>query len=152
MATWCKSQINGKDSDAAKDWGHEEKGMIEDEMVGCHHWLNGHEFEQTGRWWRKGKPGVLQSMSSQRVRHDWMAEETFVIACFSRSKCILILWLQSSSAVILETKKIKSVIVSIVSPSICHEVMGPDAMILIFWMLNFKPAFFTVFHFHREAL
>ena len=38
-------------------------------------------------------------------------------------------------------KKIKSVTVSIVSPSICHEVMGPDAMILVFWMLSFKPAF-----------
>ena len=42
---------------------------------------------------------------------------------------------------ILEAKKIKSLIVSIVSPSICHEVMGPDAMILVFWMLSFKPTF-----------
>ena len=50
-------------------------------------------------------------------------------------------WLQSSSAVILEPKKIKSVNVSTLSPSICHEVMGPDAMILVFWMLSFKPAF-----------
>jgi len=50
-------------------------------------------------------------------------------------------------------QKVKSVIVSIVSPSICHEVMGPDAMILVFWMLSFKPTFFTVlFHFHQEAL
>ena len=45
------------------------------------------------------------------------------------------------SAVILEPKKIKSVTVSIVSPHICHEAMGPDAMILVFWMLSFKPAF-----------
>jgi len=50
----------------------------------------------------------------------------------SRSKCLLISWLQSPSAVILETKKIKSVTVSTVSPSICHEMMGPDAMILVF--------------------
>ena len=56
----------------------------------------------------------------------------FVIAFLPRSKCLLILWLQSLSAVILEPKKIKSVIVSLVSPSICHEVMGPDAMILVF--------------------
>ena len=49
-----------------------------------------------------------------------------------RSKHLLISWLQSSSAVILEPPKIKSVTVSIVSPSICHEVMGPDAMILVF--------------------
>ena len=49
-----------------------------------------------------------------------------------RSKCLLISWLQSQSAVILEPKKIKSFIVSIVFPSICHEVMRPDAMILVF--------------------
>ena len=48
-----------------------------------------------------------------------------------RSKCLLISWLQSPSAVILEPKKIKSVTVSSVSPSICHEVMGLDAMILV---------------------
>ena len=55
-----------------------------------------------------------------------------VIVFLSRSKCLLISWLQSPSAVILEPEKIKSVTVSIVSPSICHEVMGPDAMILVF--------------------
>ena len=54
------------------------------------------------------------------------------ITFLPRSKHLLISWLQSPSAVILEPKKIKSVTVSIVSPSICHEVMGPDAMILIF--------------------
>ena len=64
-----------------------------------------------------------------------------VIAFLPRSKRLLISWLQSLSTVILEPKKIKSVTVSIVSPSICHEVMGPDAMILVFWMLSFKPAF-----------
>ena len=64
-----------------------------------------------------------------------------VIAFLPRSKCLLISWLQSPSAVILEPKKIKFVTVSIVSPSICHEVMGLDAMILVFWMLSFKPAF-----------
>ena len=55
-----------------------------------------------------------------------------VLAFLPRSKHLLISWLQSPSAVILEPKKIKSVPVSIVSPSICHEVMGPDAMILVF--------------------
>ena len=55
-----------------------------------------------------------------------------VITFLPSSKRLLILWLQSSSAVILEPPKIKSVTVSIVSPSICHEVMGPDAMILSF--------------------
>ena len=56
----------------------------------------------------------------------------FVIAFLPRSKHLLISWLQSPSAVILEPKERKSVIVSIVSPSICHEAMGPDAMILVF--------------------
>ena len=55
-----------------------------------------------------------------------------VIAFLPRSKNLLISWMQSPSAVILEPKKIKSVTVSIVSPSICHEVMGPDAMNLVF--------------------
>ena len=64
-----------------------------------------------------------------------------VIAFLLRNKGLLISWLQSSSAVILEPKKIKSVTVSIVSPSICHEVMGLDAMVLLSWMLSFKPAF-----------
>ena len=62
-----------------------------------------------------------------------------VIAFLPRSKCLLISWLQSTSTVILEPPKIKSVTVSTVFPSICHEVMGPDAMILVFWMLSFKP-------------
>ena len=56
----------------------------------------------------------------------------FVIAFLSRSKHLLISWLKSSSVVILEPKKIKSVPVSIVSPSICHEVMGQNATILVF--------------------
>ena len=83
----------------------------------------------------------------------------FLIRClvchsFSpRSKRLLISCLQSPSAVILEPPKIKSVTVSTVSPSICHEMMGPDAMILVLWMLSFKPTFSTLlFHFHQEAL
>ena len=66
-----------------------------------------------------------------------------VIAFLARSKRLLLSWLQSSSAVVLEPKKINSVTVSIVSPSICHEVVGPDAMIFIFLMLSFKLVFFT---------
>ena len=64
-----------------------------------------------------------------------------VITFIPRSKCLLISWLQSPYAVIWEPPKIKSATVSIVSPSICHEVMGPNAMILVFWMLSFKPTF-----------
>ena len=64
-----------------------------------------------------------------------------VIFFLPRSKHLLISWLQLPSAMILETKNIKVVTVSIVSPSICHEVMGLNAMILVFWILSFKPAF-----------
>ena len=64
-----------------------------------------------------------------------------VITFLLRSKHLLISWLQSPSAVILEPQKIKSDMVSTVSPSTSHEVMGPDAMILVFWMLSFKPTF-----------
>ena len=68
-----------------------------------------------------------------------------VIAFLLRSKRLLISWLQSLSAVILEPKKIKPVTVSTFPPSICYEVMRPDAMLLDFWMLSFKPAF-SLFH------
>jgi len=64
-----------------------------------------------------------------------------VIAFLPRSKHLLISWPKSQFAVILEPKKIHSVTVSIVSPSICNEVKGPDAMIFVFWKLRFKPAF-----------
>ena len=64
-----------------------------------------------------------------------------IIDFLPRSKHLLISWLQSPSSVILEPKKIKSLTVSIVSPSICHKVMGLDTMILVFWMFRFKPGF-----------
>ena len=73
----------------------------------------------------------------------------FVIDFLPRSMCLLISWLQSPSAVILEHKKIKSATASTFPPSICHEVMELDAMALMFWMLSFKLAFllssFTLF-------
>ena len=64
-----------------------------------------------------------------------------VTAFLPRTKHLLISWLQSPSAVILKPRKIKSVTASTVSPSIRHEVMQPDAMIFVFWMLSFKPTF-----------
>ena len=90
-----------------------------------------------------GESDGLPSMGSHRVRHDWndlaaVAEARLVITFLPRSKCLLISWLQSPSSVILEPQKIKSYTVS---PSISHEVMGPDAMILVFWMLSVKPTF-----------
>ena len=74
-----------------------------------------------------------------------------VITFLPRSKRVLMLWLQSPSAVILEPPKIKSATVSAVSPSMCHQVMGLDAMILVFWMLSFKPSFsFSSFTFIKR--
>ena len=76
-----------------------------------------------------------------------------VITFLPRIKHLLISWLQSPSAVILDHRKIKSDTVSTVSPSISHEVMGPDTMIFILWMLSFKPTFsLSSFHSHQEAL
>ena len=76
---------------------------------------------------------------------SWWCQSHFsarlIITFLPRSKHLLISWLQSPSAVILEPKKLKSATVSTVSPSISHEVMGPDAMILVFWMLSFKTTF-----------
>jgi len=96
-----------------------------------------HPYMTTGktiawtRWTFVGKVmSLLFNMLSRLVK-------TFL----PRSKCPLISWLQSPSAVISEPPKIKSLTVSIVSPFICHEVIGPGAMIFVFWMLSFNPTF-----------
>ena len=74
-----KNWLTGKDLDAGKDGRQEEKGMTEDEMVGWHHQVNGHEFEASSRsWWWTGKSGMLQSMGSQRVRHDWTTKPNWL--------------------------------------------------------------------------
>ena len=72
----AKSWLIWKDPDAGKDWRQKGKGMTEDEMVGWHHWLNGHEcvWERFRNWWWTGRPGVMQSMGLQRVRNDWVTE------------------------------------------------------------------------------
>ena len=71
----AKSWLIGKDSDAGRDWGQEEKGMTEDEMAGCPSptrwtwvWVN------SGSWWWTGRPCVLRFMGLQRVRHNWASE------------------------------------------------------------------------------
>ena len=63
-----KSWLIGKNPDAGKDWGQEEKGMTEDEMVGWHHWLNGHEFEQT--------PGDSEGQGSMECCSSWSHKES----------------------------------------------------------------------------
>ena len=70
-----KSWLIGKDSDAGRDWGQEEKGTREDEMAGWHQWLDGRwVWVNSGSWWWIGRPGVLWFMGSQRVGHDWATE------------------------------------------------------------------------------
>ena len=81
----AKSWLIGKDPDAGKDWGQKEKGAAEDEMVRWHHWLNGHESEQTPRReWRMEEPGVLQSMGvTERWTwlRDWKTATTIFLDC-----------------------------------------------------------------------
>ena len=75
----------------------------------------------------------------------------FLLAFLPRSKHLWISWLQSPSAVILEPKKIVCYCFHCVSPSVSHELMGLDALILVFWMLSFKPAFsFSSFTFIKR--
>ena len=78
-------------------------------------------------------------------------QSRLVITFLPRSKCLLISLLQWPSAVILEPRKIKSATVSTVFPSICNEGVGMDAMILVFWLLSFKPTFsLSTFTFNKR--
>ena len=70
----AKNWLIWKDPDTGKDWRQEETGTTEDEMVGWHHQLNGHELVSSGSWWWTGRPGVLQSMGSQRVGQNRVTE------------------------------------------------------------------------------
>ena len=75
----AKNWLLRKDPDAGKDW-RQEKGTTEDEIVGWHHRLNEHKFEQTpGDSEETGKPGMLQSMGWQRVRHNWTTELNWIL-------------------------------------------------------------------------
>ena len=72
----AKNQLIGKDSDTGKYRRQEEKGMTGEEMVGWHHQFNGRwVWANSGKWWRTGKPGMLQSMGLQRVRHNSATEQ-----------------------------------------------------------------------------
>ena len=69
----AKSWLTGKDSDAGRDWGQEEKGMTEDEMAGwMTRWM--WVWVNSGSWWWTGRPGVLRFMGSRRVGHNWATE------------------------------------------------------------------------------
>ena len=96
--------------------------------------------------------GVAKSQTRLSNWTELKTELRFVITFLPRSKHLLISWLLSPSAVILEPKKIKAVTVSIFSSSIYHKVMGSDAMIFVFWMLNVKPAFHSLWLLSRGSL
>ena len=72
----AKSQLTGKEPDAGKNWRQEEKRTREDEMVRWHHQLI--VWANSRRWWRTGKPGVLQSMGSQRLSQTWLSYWTTI--------------------------------------------------------------------------
>ena len=94
--------------------------------------------------------GLYRPLSAMSLLFNMLSG--FSIAFLPRSKCLSISWLQSPPAVILEPKKIKFATISTYPPSFCHEVMGLGAMMLVFWMLSFKPAFLFSFHPHQETL
>ena len=85
----AKSSLIGKDSDAGKDWGQEEKRTTDDEMAGWHHWLNGWVWVNSGSWWWTGRPGVLRFMGLQRVGHDWSTELNWTV-CVCMCVCVYV--------------------------------------------------------------
>ena len=104
-------------------------------------------------------PGKSHGQRSLVGYSPWGSKESdpterlhFHFHFFPMSKHLLISWLQSPSAVILEAKKVKSVTASIFSPSVCHEVMGPDAMVLGFECGVLSRLFTLLFHPHQDAL
>ena len=103
-------------------------------MVGWYHRLKGQQ-QTLGDSEEQGSLGAVVhgvAKSQTRLSEFTLLHFRVIITILPKSKHLLISWLKSPSAVILEPKKIKSVTVSIVSPFICHEAMGPDAMILVF--------------------
>ena len=104
-------------------------------------------LSSSGSWWRTNWKNMTTGKTIALTRQTSVGKvmslffntlSRLVITFLPTSKHLLISWLQSPSAVILEPPKIKSDTISTVSPSIFHEVMVPDAMILVFWMLSFK--------------
>ena len=77
-----KSLLIGKDPDAGQDWRREEKGTTKDEMFGCHHWLSGHEFENSGSWWWTGRPACCSPYcckESDTTELNWTTTTTKIV-------------------------------------------------------------------------
>ena len=120
LATWCEELTHWKRPwcwERLKAVGERDNRVWDGWMASPTQWTG--VWASSGSWWWAGKPGVLQSMQSQSHKRlsNW-SELWLVIAFLPRCKCLLIPWLQSPSAVILESRKIKFVTVSTVSPLI----------------------------------
>ena len=102
--------------------------------------LDGPNFTSIYDYWKNHSFDYID-LFSQVMSLLFNTLSKFVTAFLLRGKHLLVSWLQSPSAVIMEPKKIKSVTVFTFPPSLCHAVMGLDALILVFWILSFKPAF-----------
>ena len=100
--------------------------------VYCHPaYLNYAEYNMQNAGLDEAQAGIMIARRNiSNLKHA--DDTTLMVESKEELKCLLISWLQLPTAVVLEPKKIKSVTVSIISPPICHEVMGPDAMILVF--------------------
>ena len=141
-----------KRPEAGKDWGQEKKGTTEDEVVGWHHQLSEHGFGWT--------PGVGDGQGGLVCCDSWGHKESdttewlnwtelrFVIAFLPRNKCLnLTVAVTICSDFAAQENK---VCCFHFYPIYCHEVLRPDAMILVFWMLSFKPAFSLSFTFIKR--
>ena len=119
-------------------------GVFSSTRIWKHQFFSAQYFIQSNSyictWLLENHSFDLQTFVGKMISLLFNMLSRFLTAFLPRTKCLLISWLQSPSAVILEPKKIKSVTVSIVFPSICHEVTELDAMVLVFWLLSFKPA------------
>ena len=142
---WCWEGLGAEGKGDNRGWD----GWMAPQTRWTWVWVN------SGSWWWTGGPGVLRFMGSQSWTwlRDW-TELRVVIAFLPRRKRLLISWLQSPFAMVLKPKKIKSVTVSIFSPSICPEVMGPNSIIFVFWVFSIKSAFhcLTIVHGIRKTL
>ena len=111
-------------------------------------WSNSHTCMTTG----KTIALTIRTFIGKVMSQLFNVLSRFVIGFLPRSKHLIMSWLQSLSAVILEPKKIKSATVSTFCPCISNEVMRLDAIIFVFWMLSFKPPFSLLLHPHQETL
>ena len=159
LFAWCRQSIGGSASTSVlpmntQDWSPlgwtgwislQSKGLsraFSNTTVQRHQFLSAQLSSQSNshiHTWPLEKPVTRWNIFGKVMSLRFKMLSRLVITFLPRSKHLLISWLQSPSAVILEPQKIKSDTVSTVSPSISHEMMGPDAMILAFWMLSFKP-------------